>query len=69
MEQEGAGMTNRDALILALRAMGPVEKSSYAALYESPWDDFATPESIVAYGVACPHRQRSEEHTSELQPP
>ena len=50
-------MTNRDALILALRAMGPDEKTSYDALCESPWEDFATPESVVAYGVACPHRQ------------
>lgn len=48
-------MTNREALILSLRIMGPDEADSLLALHESPWEDWATAESNVSYHVACPH--------------
>ena len=46
-------MTNREALILSLRMMGPDEKDAEAALRESPWEDYAAAESNVAYWVSC----------------
>lgn len=52
-------MTNREALILALRAMGPDEGDAHEAIMSSPWEDWATPESIVAYSIACPHHDTS----------
>ena len=51
----GVTMTNRDALIMSLRIMVPDENECYDALCESPFEDTSTPESIIAYHVACPH--------------
>lgn len=48
-------MTNRENLILSLQMMGPDEKEAMAAFERSPFEDFASAESNVAYHVACPH--------------
>ena len=48
-------MTNREALILSLRIMGPDEKDADEAFQEGPWEDWAAPESNVAYWVDGPH--------------
>ena len=47
-------MTNREALILSLRMMGPDEQDAEKAFYESPWEDYAPAESNVAYWIDCP---------------
>jgi hypothetical protein len=52
-------MTNREALILSLRIMGPDEKDAMSALQESPWEDWAPAESNVAYWVNCPRSGHS----------
>lgn len=53
-------MTNREALILSLRIMGPDEKDAANALMGSPWEDWAGPESNVAYWIACPYSSGRE---------